>query len=159
MATPSKCPGREAPSQPSLTPRTDTVVATGAGQSGYISRHRGHEDHVDPRLGAHGQILLQGAGVVGDVLGVAELQRVHEDADGHRVALGPGPGHQRDVPGVQRPHGGHQPDRMSAGPGLCKAWRQPAAVSTTCTAIAYTAAGTVGRADSASCVARAAPAW
>ncbi len=37
VATPSKWPGRDAPSQRSLTPRTDTVVAGGAGHDGYIS--------------------------------------------------------------------------------------------------------------------------
>ncbi len=37
VATPSKWPGREAPSQASLTPWTETVVAGGSGQVGYIS--------------------------------------------------------------------------------------------------------------------------
>ena len=37
VATPSKWPGRDAPSQASLTPRTDTVVDGAAGQDGYIS--------------------------------------------------------------------------------------------------------------------------
>src|ERR1700735_4072252 len=37
VATPSKRPGRDAPSQPSLIPDTETVVGTGAGQVGYIS--------------------------------------------------------------------------------------------------------------------------
>ena len=37
VATPSKCPGRDAPSQPSLTPRTETVVDGGSGHDGYIS--------------------------------------------------------------------------------------------------------------------------
>ena len=84
--------------------------------------------------------------------------------DRDHVALGPGPGHQRDMPGVQRPHGGDEPHRAAGGPGLRPGPRgSTAAVSTTC--IAYTAAGTVGTGgtvgsvDSASCVARAAPAW
>ena len=37
VATPSKWPGRDAPSQSSLTPRTDTVVDGAAGHDGYIS--------------------------------------------------------------------------------------------------------------------------
>ena len=41
VATPSKWPGRAAPSQASLTPRTDTVVEGAAGHDGYISRTLG----------------------------------------------------------------------------------------------------------------------
>ena len=52
---------------------------------------------------------------------------------------------------------GTSPTERPASRACCRAWRQPAAVSTTCTVIAYTAAGTMGD-DSASCVARAAPA-
>ena len=37
VATPSKWPGRDAPSQASLTPRTDTVVDGASGHDGYIS--------------------------------------------------------------------------------------------------------------------------
>ena len=37
VATPSKWPGRDAPSQLSLTPRTETVVDGASGHDGYIS--------------------------------------------------------------------------------------------------------------------------
>ncbi len=37
VATPSKCPGRDAPSQRSLTPATETMVEGASGQDGYIS--------------------------------------------------------------------------------------------------------------------------
>ena len=37
VATPSKWAGRDAPSQASLTPCTETVVEGGSGQVGYIS--------------------------------------------------------------------------------------------------------------------------
>ena len=50
VATPSKCPGRDAPSHPSLTPRTDTVVATGSGQEGYISVTEGTKTTSTPAL-------------------------------------------------------------------------------------------------------------
>ena len=48
VATPSKWPGREAPSQPSLTPRTETVVAGGSGQVGYISPTEGTKTRSAP---------------------------------------------------------------------------------------------------------------
>ncbi len=48
VATPSKWPGRDAPSHPSLTPTTETVVATGVGQCGYISRTEGAKTRSTP---------------------------------------------------------------------------------------------------------------
>ena len=48
VATPSKWPGREAPSQESLTPPTDTVVDGAAGHDGYISRTVGTKTTSTP---------------------------------------------------------------------------------------------------------------
>ena len=69
--------------------------------------------------------------------------------------------HERDVPGVERPHGGHQADGPAGGPGRIEPGR-----GTGCRRLddvhpaGYTAAGTAGRHSAwASWVARAAPAW
>ena len=163
VATPSKWPGRDAPSQRSLTPRTDTVVAGGAGHDGYISLHRRDEHDVGAGLGAHEQVPLERPRVARHVLGVAELQRVHEDADRDHVALGAGAGDQGDVPVVQRAHGGHQPDRA---PGRARPVERVAAAAGGLHHVhrrrpPYTAAGTTGSGASerASRVASAAPAW
>ena len=48
VATPSKWPGREDPSQPSLTPATLTEVATTAGNPGYISSTDGANTTAAP---------------------------------------------------------------------------------------------------------------
>ena len=62
--------------------------------------------------------LFERARVVRDVLGVAELERVHEDAHDHQVAFGTSPIDQRRVPVVQRAHGGNQADHPTGSPGL-----------------------------------------
>ncbi len=99
--------------------------------------------------------MLERARVVGDVVGVTELERVDEDAHRHHVALEPGPRHERHVAGVERTHGGHEADGPAGGPGPI----EPAPAG--CPRLdhvhrRYTAAGT---ADPASRVASAAPAW
>ena len=59
---------------------------------GYISRDGRGEDDVGAGLGdRRSRSPLERPRVVGEVVGVAELQRVDEDADGHHVALGAGP--------------------------------------------------------------------
>ena len=117
VATPSKWPGRAAPSQASLTPSTDTVVAGAAGQLGYISHTGGTKTTSAPASATDGEVALERAGVPLHVLGVTELQRVDEDADGDDVALGAGPLEERPVPGVERAHGGYEPDGRAAGAG------------------------------------------
>ena len=54
---------------------------------------------------------------------------------------------------------GTNPTVRPAARARCRAPRQSAAVSSTRSGTGYTAAGTVGAADSANWVARAAPAW
>ncbi len=80
--------------------------------------HRGSEHHVDARCGAHFPVPVQGAGVVRDVLGVTELEGVDENADRDDIVLGPRPGHERDVTGMQGAHRRDQPDGAAGGPGL-----------------------------------------
>ena len=117
-------PGRDAPSQRVADAARPTPSSTArSGHDGYISRTRRDEDDVGPGLGADEQVALERPRVVRDVLGVAELQRVHEDADRHHVALGAGPRHERAVPVVQRAHGRHQPDHPAGGTGLVRAGR------------------------------------
>ena len=84
-------PGVRRPPSASLTPRTETVVAGGAGQVGYISATGGTNTTSTPCLAADVEVALEGARVVRHVLGVAELQRVDEDAHGDDVALGTRP--------------------------------------------------------------------
>ena len=80
-----------------------------------------------------------------DVFGVTELERVHEDADGHHVAFRPGPGQQRDVPVVQCPHGGHETDRSGPrrGPGPAGHGNRPRTRRPP-RSLSYTAAGSAG---------------
>ena len=76
-----------------------------------------HKDDVDTRGGAHGQIGLDRAWILGQVLRIPELERVHEDAHCHDVAFGAGPLHERGVTRVQRPHRRHQAHGATGGPG------------------------------------------
>ncbi len=114
VATPSKCPGRDAPSQTSLTPCTLTAVDGCSGHVGYISRTLGTNTTSTPTSSQHAQVALECPWIVRDVLGVAELQRVDEDAHHDGVALGPRPGHERKVSLVQGTHGRHQADAGAA---------------------------------------------
>ena len=59
VATPSKWPGRDAPSQQSLTPPTETVVVGAAGQDGYISRTDGTKTTSAPASRADEQVPLR----------------------------------------------------------------------------------------------------
>ena len=118
VATPSKCPGRDAPSQ-RVTDAADRHRRRRRGGPRRVHlAHRRHEDDVDTGLRTDEQVALERPRVALDVLGVAELQRVHEDADRHDVALGPGPRHERAVAVVQRAHGRHQPDHPTRRTGL-----------------------------------------
>ena len=98
VATPSKWPGRARPSQPSLDP---VDRHRGRQRRRPVRVHLGHRRRQHRRdavgLGTARQVGLQGPRVVVDVVGVAELQRVDEDGDGHEVALGRRPRHQRAV--------------------------------------------------------------
>ncbi len=77
---------------------------------------RGGEHDGGTRGGGLAHIALEIPWVVGQILGHIELQRIHEDGDGHDVALGGRPVHQRPVAGVQGPHGGNEAHPASHGP-------------------------------------------
>src|SRR6516162_8151943 len=82
--------------------------------------HLGHgrgEDDVGTGFGAHGDVGVERAGVERDVLRVAELQRVHEDAHHDDVALAGRPGDERDVALVERAHGRDEGDVAAGGAG------------------------------------------
>ena len=117
VATPSKCPGRAAPSQDSLTPRTVTVAEGGSGHVGYISETLGTKTTSTPAALARIEVALERPRVVRDVVGVTELQRVHEDAHRDAVALATRPCHERAMPFVQRAHGRDQADAGAASAG------------------------------------------
>ena len=76
-----------------------------------IHQLRGRGEHQIHAGGLEGgAILLQGAGVVGEILGLVELQGVHEDADHHLVAAAAGLIDQGEMALVQIAHGGHECD-------------------------------------------------
>ena len=116
------------------------------------------------RFGTRGEVPLEGARIAGDVLGIAELQRVDEDGDGDDVALFGGPGDERPVSVVQRAHRRYEADGAAGGAGCVE---QVAAAggglddvhdaSRPAGTDAVAAAAAV--AVAASLVARAAPAW
>ena len=81
----------------------------------------GAKTSVGPGLDRAAPVPVEVAGVGGQVVARRELQRVDVDGDRHDVALGGGPADQRQVPGVQRPHGGHQTDRPAGAPGPSEA--------------------------------------
>ena len=109
VATPSKCPGRAAPSSPSLTPATDMLVAK---PSGYIVSTGGQPQQVAARpRPASACRRSPRAGIAARSSPGAELLRVDEDRRDHASC----PARlrrldQRDVPGVQRAHRRHQRD-------------------------------------------------
>jgi hypothetical protein len=101
VATPSKCPGREAPHSPSPSPATETVVAK-PWRIDLLDRRRPQQ--VDPFRREQPRVLGQLARVGGEVLVGAELRRVDEDRDRHRARLLARFAHQRQVSFVQRAH-------------------------------------------------------
>ena len=118
VATPSKWPGSRGPF-PSLADADDrNRRGDGRGPVRVHLTHRGSEHHVDARPGADVPVPVQGAGIVRDVLGITELEGVDENADGDHVVLGPRPGHEGDMAGMQCAHRRDQPDGATGGPGL-----------------------------------------
>ena len=78
----------------------------------------GAEEEVDiGRLGLR-PVAIGVPGIGGQVLARSELQRVDEDRGHHEVGVGPGRGHQRQVPLVEVAHRRHQPDRGPLPPDL-----------------------------------------
>ena len=82
-----------------------------AGKPLGIHQLRGRGEHQIHAGGLQGgAVLLQGTGIVGEILGLVELQGVHEDADHHLVAAAAGLIDQGEMALVQIAHGGHECD-------------------------------------------------
>src|SRR5699024_10564952 len=94
VTTPSKCPGRAAPSR--IVPARPAVTETVGGC----------------------QIRVEGARVGLVVLVGAELEGVDEIGEDHVIGELPGPLHQRQVAVVERAHGEHRGDGAGHGGAL-----------------------------------------
>ena len=90
VVTPSKWPGRAAPS---IVAGEFADRHRGAEAGSYIAPASGCVDRVDAQLSAHGDVGVDRAGVVVEVVRPVELQRVDEDRHD---------GHVGDRPGVTR---------------------------------------------------------
>ena len=80
--------------------------------------HRRVEHHGDPFLFQQGEVVIEVAWIVFEILGGTELGRVYKDGDGNRVVLGAGEAHQGEVSFMEKPHRRHQPQapfHQSAG--------------------------------------------
>ena len=106
VATPTKWPGRTLAAQALATARAPRRSVWKPG--GYMAAGVGHEGDVDAGRGRLGQVALEVARVLGEILLGAELGRVDEDRQHQAVAAAPALLHQRDVAGVQGAHGGHE---------------------------------------------------
>ena len=104
VATPRKCPGRDAPSQPSAGPAATIVVAPSPGTS-FRPRAARPERHPR-RRGSPGHRPRRADS--GSVLGRSELHRVDEDRGHRRRLAGRGRDHQRAMALVQRAHRRHE---------------------------------------------------
>ena len=107
MATPRKWPGRAAPSRPSATPSGSTQVAK---PGGYISAGGGANRRSTPAGLRERGVVLEVARICREILRVAELGGVHEEARDEDVRLGARRREERLVAGVQRAHRRHEPD-------------------------------------------------
>ena len=114
MATLSKCPGLDAPSNPSAAPCTASEVALPSADHLF---DRWHEQASTPCGLCDLGVACFLPRVGGEIGGIVELSRVDEDRrrrhaphDASRRAK------QRDMPVVQGAHCRHQPDRMTSMP-------------------------------------------
>ena len=117
VVTPRKWPGPRragSPSRTSVRPSTSTAVAK---PSRVDLLDRGRVDEVDAGLGGEPRVALLVARVAVEVLAVAELGRVDEEAHDDDVALLAGGAQQREMALVQEAHRRHQPDRAALGAG------------------------------------------
>ncbi len=145
VATPSKWPGRDAPSQRSLTPRTDTVVAGGSGQDGYISVTGGTKTRSAPAS-------AQASRSRSSVLGYRAMSSGSPNCSGFTKMLTATTSHSararamREVcPSCSAPMVGTRPTTRPVARARSSTSRQAAVVSTTSIVrSAYTAAGTAG---------------
>ncbi len=71
----------------------------------------GRVEQVDAGFAQRRDVVAEAARIAVEVLGGAELQRVDEDRRRDRSRLGARALDERKMPGVQRAHGRHQPDR------------------------------------------------
>jgi hypothetical protein len=107
-ADPAKCPGRSAPSSRLEMPGTSTKVWL-ASPWGYMISGVGVKTRSTPAASRR-RNPAPGCGVVGEILGLVELQGVHEDADHHLVAMAAGLLDQGEMTLMQIAHGGHECD-------------------------------------------------
>ena len=80
----------------------------GLGAGGVHHLHPGNEERGHAPAGGEGPVPVQVPRVPGKVLAGAELERVDEHAHEHRRRRPGGEVHQREVPGMQRAHRGHE---------------------------------------------------
>ena len=114
MATPSKCPGRLAPSN--AVGQARDPDGGGRPPAGEHLLHRRGEHEGGARLRRQLEVGVEVPGVAGQVLARRELQRVDEDRHRGHVTFRRRPGDQRGVARVEGAHGGHQPDGAARGP-------------------------------------------
>ena len=112
VATARKCPGRNSPS--SVAPQLGDL------DPGLVARRvhlldRWREQEVDACVGEEAGVSCLVTRVTGEVCGLAELSRVHEQAGDDEIALTRG-AQQREMALVERAHGRNEPDpRRAAG--------------------------------------------
>lgn len=73
--------------------------------------HRRREHQIGSRLRGQLRVARLLARIALEVGAAIELRRVHEHRHHHHVAAFPREADEREVPLVQSPHRGHQPDR------------------------------------------------
>ena len=76
------------------------------------------EDERHPLGRTHGEVVLEGPRVTGEILLGAELRRVDEYGHRHELSLRTGGADQAGVPLVQRAHRRHQADAPAGPAGL-----------------------------------------
>src|SRR5271165_536799 len=131
VATPLKWPGRDAPSQRSLTPYTETVVAGGAGHDGYISATGGTKTTSAP-ASAHTSRSRS------SVLGYRSMSSGSPNCSGLTKMLTATTSHSARAratsevcPSCSAPMVGTSPTTRPVARARSRASRQAAAVSTT----------------------------
>jgi len=72
------------------------------------------EDEVGPLGPQHRQVGFQRSWILCQVGRLVKLRGVDEDADQRSIVLCPGASHEREVPLVQRAHGGNKTERQPA---------------------------------------------
>ena len=91
-------------------------IHVGAEARGVDFREFRQEEDVDAHAQAEVLVALQVLGVLGQILGGAELGGVHEDGDHCPAAAGGALAYEGRVALVEEPHGGHEADALAAFP-------------------------------------------